>query len=90
MIKFSDIKNFPVPVPSLPEQKRIVGILDQAFEGIAKAKQRGVYRGRQQKITAPATIAQMISDATALGANKTKVAAKYGISRETLYKYIRL
>jgi DNA-binding phage protein len=30
----------------------------------------------------------MVSDATALGAIKTQVAAKYGVSRETLYKYI--
>lgn len=28
----------PVPVPPLPEQRRIVGILDEAFEGIATAK----------------------------------------------------
>lgn len=28
----------PVPVPPLPEQKRIVGILDDTFEGIATAK----------------------------------------------------
>jgi type I restriction enzyme, S subunit len=33
-----DIFNFPVPVPPLPEQERIVGILDKAFDGIAKAK----------------------------------------------------
>jgi type I restriction enzyme S subunit len=33
-----DIFNFPVPVPPLPEQERIVGILDEAFDGIAKAK----------------------------------------------------
>ena len=33
-----DIFNFPVPVPPLPEQQRIVGILDEAFEGIATAK----------------------------------------------------
>jgi type I restriction enzyme S subunit len=32
------IKNTEVPVPPLPEQKRIVGILDEAFEGIATAK----------------------------------------------------
>lgn len=63
-------------------------IRERQREGIAKAKLRGVYRGRQQKITDPATIAQMVSDATALGANKTKVAAKYGVSRETLYKYL--
>jgi type I restriction enzyme S subunit len=33
-----DIYNFPVPVPPLPEQQRIVGILDEAFEGVATAK----------------------------------------------------
>ena len=27
-----------IPVPPLPEQQRIVGILDEAFEGIATAK----------------------------------------------------
>lgn len=63
-------------------------IRERQREGIAKAKQRGVYRGRQQKITNPATIAQMVNDATAVGAIKTQVAAKYGVSRETLYKYI--
>jgi type I restriction enzyme, S subunit len=29
---------FPIPVPPLPEQRRIVAILDEAFEGIAAAK----------------------------------------------------
>lgn len=33
-----DITEFPVVVPPLPEQKRIVGILDEAFDGIATAK----------------------------------------------------
>ena len=28
----------PIPLPPLPEQQRIVGILDEAFEGIATAK----------------------------------------------------
>jgi type I restriction enzyme S subunit len=32
------IESYPIPVPSITEQKRIVGILDEAFEGIAKAK----------------------------------------------------
>ena len=31
-------KNTLIPVPPLPEQQRIVGILDEAFEGIATAK----------------------------------------------------
>lgn len=33
-----DIYSFPVPVPARAEQQRIVGILDEAFEGIATAK----------------------------------------------------
>ena len=33
-----DIYNFPVPLPPLAEQQRIVGLLDEAFEGIAIAK----------------------------------------------------
>ena len=32
------IERLEVPVPPLPEQRRIVGILDEAFEGIATAK----------------------------------------------------
>lgn len=32
------IENYPVPVPALSEQQRIVGILDEAFAGIATAK----------------------------------------------------
>ena len=32
-----DIFNFPVPVPPFPEQQRIVGILDETFDGIATA-----------------------------------------------------
>jgi type I restriction enzyme S subunit len=37
-ISKGDIQSFQVPLPPLPEQERIVGILDDAFDGIAKAK----------------------------------------------------
>ncbi|PTL37217.1 restriction endonuclease subunit S [Candidatus Methylomirabilis limnetica] len=33
-----DVKAQVIPVPPLPEQQRIVGILDEAFEGLATAK----------------------------------------------------
>ncbi len=33
-----NLKTISIPVPPLPEQQRIVGILDEAFEGIASAK----------------------------------------------------
>jgi type I restriction enzyme S subunit len=32
------IESYPIPIPPLPEQRRIVGILDEAFEGTATAK----------------------------------------------------
>lgn len=32
------IEAYPIPVPPLPEQLRVVGILDEAFDGIATAK----------------------------------------------------
>jgi DNA-binding phage protein len=31
----------------------------------------------------------LIAEAAVIGANKTKIAEKYGVSRETLYKYIK-
>jgi type I restriction enzyme S subunit len=37
-INRNDVYSIPVTVPPLPEQQRIVGILDEAFEGIATAK----------------------------------------------------
>ena len=37
-LKFDDLKKFQVPHPKPDEQQRIVGILDEAFEGIATAK----------------------------------------------------
>ena len=37
-LKFSDLGLFKVPLPSLPEQQRIVSILDKAFAAINKAK----------------------------------------------------
>jgi len=37
-LKFDDLKNFLVPLAPLSEQRRIVGILEEAFEGIATAK----------------------------------------------------
>jgi len=37
-LKFSDLGEFEIPFPPLPEQQRIVAILDEAFAAIAKAK----------------------------------------------------
>jgi DNA invertase Pin-like site-specific DNA recombinase len=64
-------------------------IRERQREGIAKAKERGAYKGRKQKITDMAVIRALITEATAAGANKSDLAKKYGVSRETVYKYIK-
>jgi type I restriction enzyme S subunit len=38
-LKFDDYKEIPIPIPPLSEQKRIVAVLDEAFEVIEKAKE---------------------------------------------------
>lgn len=37
-VNLSDVRNIEIPLPPLPEQQRIVAILDEVFDGIAKAK----------------------------------------------------
>ena len=56
-------------------------------EGIALAKQRGVYRGRQKRLS-PAAIGALRQRAQA-GEPKAQLAREVGISRETLYQYLR-
>jgi DNA invertase Pin-like site-specific DNA recombinase len=63
-------------------------IRERQREGIALAKAKGtVYKGRKPALNAE-RIAQLREQA-ATGANKTKLAKEFGISRETLYQYIR-
>jgi DNA invertase Pin-like site-specific DNA recombinase len=63
-------------------------IKERQREGIALAKAKGnVYKGRKPALNAK-QIAQLCEQA-ATGVNKTKLAKEFGISRETLYQYIR-
>jgi DNA invertase Pin-like site-specific DNA recombinase len=63
-------------------------IKERQREGIALAKAKGtVYKGRKPALNAE-SIAQLREQAAA-GANRTKLAKEFGISRETLYQYIR-
>jgi DNA invertase Pin-like site-specific DNA recombinase len=61
-------------------------IRERQLEGIALAKQKGVYKGRKKSLTNEdmATIHQRIS----AGDKKAQIARDLGISRETLYKYL--
>ncbi len=56
-------------------------------EGIALAKKRGVYKGRQPALQ-PDQVAELRQKAQA-GAKKARLAREYGISRETVYQYLQ-
>lgn len=62
-------------------------IRERQLEGIALAKQRGVYKGRKPKLDAT-EIAELKQRAKA-GENKSKLARDFKISRETVYQYLR-
>jgi DNA invertase Pin-like site-specific DNA recombinase len=57
-------------------------------EGIALAKQRGAYRGRKRSLNAE-QIGE-VKRRIAAGEQKARVARDMGISRETVYQYLRL
>ena len=62
-------------------------IRERQREGIALAKKRGSYRGRK-KALAPEQVASLRQRADA-GEQKAALAREFGISRETLYQYLR-
>ena len=62
-------------------------IRERQREGIALAKQRGAYRGRK-KALAPGRMAELRRRAAA-GEKKAPLAREFGISRETLYQYLK-
>ena len=62
-------------------------IRERQREGIALAKQRGAYRGRKKALNS-----EQIADLkrrVATGEQKTLVSRDFGISRETLYQYLK-
>jgi len=63
-------------------------IRERQREGIALAKQRGVYRGRKKALSAEA-VAEL-HRRVAAGEKKAYLAREFGISRETLYQYLRI
>lgn len=62
-------------------------IRERQREGIVLAKQRGAYRGRK-KALAPERVAELRRRA-ATGEKKAQLAREFGISRETLYQYLK-
>jgi DNA invertase Pin-like site-specific DNA recombinase len=62
-------------------------IRERQREGIALAKQRGAYRGRKKALSGE-QVAEL-KRRVAAGEQKAKLAREFGISRETLYQYVR-
>lgn len=63
-------------------------IKERQREGIALAKQRGVYRGRKRALSD--TDINALKSRVSAGEKKAQVAREFGISRETLYQYLRM
>lgn len=62
-------------------------ILERQREGITVVKQRGVHTGRKPALTAEQ--AQQLRERVGAGEKKSALAKEFGISRETVYSYLR-
>jgi DNA invertase Pin-like site-specific DNA recombinase len=62
-------------------------IRERQREGIALAKQRGAYRGRKKALSTEQI--EKLQKRAGTGEQKAKLAREYGISRETLYPYLK-
>ena len=62
-------------------------IRERQREGITLAKQRGAYRGRK-KVLSPEQVVTL-REKVGAGTPKARLARELGISRETLYQYLR-
>lgn len=62
-------------------------IRERQREGIALAKQRGVYRGRKKSL--PSERIEELHRRVQAGEKKARLAREFGICRETLYQYLR-
>ena len=63
-------------------------IRERQREGIAIAKQKGVYTGRKQVLSS-VQISELRTRAQSY-CNKSALAREFGISRDTLYKYLKV
>ena len=62
-------------------------IKERQLEGIALAKKRGAFKGRKKSLS-QGEVAEL-RQRIATGLSKARAAREFGISRETLYKYLK-
>lgn len=67
-------------------ERALIG--ERQREGIALAKQRGAYRGRRKALVNNQVIE--LQRRVSTGEPKAALAREYGISRETLYQYLKV
>jgi len=63
-------------------------IRERQREGITLAKQRGAYRGRKRSLNSEQVTE--LKRRVMAGEQKTLIARNFGISRETLYQYLKM
>ena len=67
-------------------------IKERQMEGIAKARERGVYNRPRKKNLTPEQITnikhRIAQETPTIKINKTRLAQEFGISRQTLYSYL--
>lgn len=62
-------------------------IKERQREGVELAKRRGAYKGRKKCLTSEQVL--LIKERIKAGVTKARIARDIGISRETLYQYLR-
>jgi len=62
-------------------------IKERQREGIELAKKKGTYKGRKKSLSSEKVI--MLQQQASRGIKKTHLAKEFGISRETLYQYLK-
>ena len=63
-------------------------ILESRREGVANARQKGIHCGRKRSLSDMEIL--LLQQRVQNGEKKAKIAKEFGISRQTLYEYIRL
>ena len=61
-------------------------IRERQAQGIAKAKERGVYRGRSKSLGEEEV--QTLRELASLGVSKSEIGRRLGVSRATVYRYL--
>lgn len=61
-------------------------IRERQAQGIAKAKERGVYKGRSKSLGTEEI--QTLTELASLGVSKAEIGRRLGISRATVYRYL--